>query len=149
MPIANRAPNYVLRNGSPVWIEWSGGAEPFTVTLEADGKTFPLAETKDRLVRFNLPEDAGQRLVLKIVDAMKRSVRVSLRIKESLPSMPADLGGDSTSPELLPALTAAWLARQDDGAWRIEAARMLRNSQDSSAALKRVGDALFAGWRPD
>jgi hypothetical protein len=149
VPIANRTPNYVLRDGSPVWIEWSGGAEPFTVTLEADGKTLPLAETKDRLVSFNLPDDAGQRIVLKIVDAMKRSVRVSLRSKASLPSMPADVGGDSTSPELLPALTAAWLARQDEGAWRIEAARMLRNAQGDNAALKRVGDALFAGWRPD
>jgi hypothetical protein len=149
VPIANRTPNYVLRSGLPVWIEWSGGAEPFTVTLEADGKILPLAETKDRLVSFNLPEDGGQRIVLKIVDAMKRSVRVSLRVKDATPSAPTDLASDTTSPELLPALTAAWLARQDDGAWRIEAARLLRNSQDSNAALKRIGDALFAGWRPD
>ena len=149
VPIANRTPNYVLANGTPIWIEWSGGAEPFTVTLEADGKVEPIAETKDRLVKFTLPGDRAQRHVLKIVDAMKRSARVSLRVRESLPSMPADLAGGTTPSDLQPALTAAWLAQQDDGAWRIEAARMLRNAQDNNATLKRVGDALFAGWRPD
>jgi hypothetical protein len=148
VPIANRTPNYVVANAAPIWIEWTGGAEPFTVTREADGKVQPIAETKDRLVKFTLPADAGQRVVLKIVDSKKRSVRVPLRVRENLPAMPADLAGD-TSRDLQPALTAAWLAQQDDGAWRIEAARMLRNAQDNNAALKRVGDALFAGWRPD
>jgi hypothetical protein len=149
VPIANRTPNNVLRDGSPIWIEWSGGAGPFIVTLEAGGKDHPITETKDRLVKFTLPEDAGQRVALTIADAKKRSIRVPLRIRESLPSVPADLAGAATSPELLPALTAAWLARQDDGAWRVEAARMLRNTHDTNVALKRVGDALFAGWRPD
>jgi hypothetical protein len=148
VPVANRTPNYVLANASPIWIEWSGGAEPFTVTLEAGGKDQQIAETKERLVKFTLPADAGQRVVLKMVDAMKRSVRVSLRVRESLPAMPADLAGDA-SRDLQPVITAAWLAQQDDGAWRIEAARMLRNAQDNNATLKRVGDALFAGWRPD
>lgn len=149
VPVANRTPNNVLRNSAPIWIEWKGGAEPFTLTLEANGKDQPIGHTKDRQAKFDLPKEAGQRLVLTIVDAKKRSVRVPLRLKESLPTPPAGLASDNPSSDLLPALIAAWLARQDDGAWRIEAARMLRNAGAANGKLTRVGDALFAGWRPE
>lgn len=148
VPGANRTPNNLLRSDAPVWVAWSGGAAPFTAVLDAGGKerTLPLNGARD--VHFDIPKDAGQRVTLIITDAGKRSVRVPFRLRDRLPAVPADVSGGNVPEGFAPALLAAWLAAQDDGAWRLEAVRMLRNAAGEKPELKRLSDALLAGWRP-
>jgi hypothetical protein len=148
VPGANRTPNYLLRGEAPVWVAWSGGTAPFSVVLETGGKATALDPSNEREVRFDIPPSAPQRMTLIVTDAGKRSVRVSFRLRDALPMAPAEVSGEKSPEGLAPALFAAWLASQDDGAWRIEAARMLRNQAGGTAGLKRVSDALLAGWRP-
>lgn len=148
VPGANRTPNNLLRGDQPVWVAWSGGKTPFIVKLEVSGKETVLTPSSDREVRFDIPADAGQRLALIITDAEKRNVRVPFRLRDKLPAAPSDVLAESAPDGLSPALLAAWLAGQDDGAWRIEAARMLRNDAGGKAEFKRLANALLAGWRP-
>jgi len=149
VPAANRTPNNILRDDSPVWIVWSGGAGPFKIVLDNNGKTHELATSEVRDIRFDIPKDASQRLIVTVTDAKQRSVRVPLRLRDAQPTPPSDLSSGGQVPhDLVPALAAAWLANQDDGAWRLEAARALRNSANGNLELKRMSDALFAGWRP-
>lgn len=148
VPGANRTPNNLLRGEAPVWIAWSGGAAPFTVMLEAGGKESVLTPSGEREVQFDIPKDAGQRVTLIITDAGRRSVRVPFRLRDKLPTAPPDVSGGNAPEGLAPALHAAWLAGQDDGAWRLEAVRMLRNADSGKLAFKRLADALLAGWRP-
>jgi len=148
VPGANRTPNNLLRGEAPIWVAWSGGAAPFTVTLEAGGKASVLTPSSEREVRFNLPNDAGQRVTLMITDAGKRSMRVPFRLRDKLPAPPAEVSGGNVPEGLAPALLAAWLAGQDNGAWRLEAVRMLRIADGDKPEFKRLSDALLAGWRP-
>ena len=148
VPGANRTPNSLLRGEAPVWVAWSGGAAPFTVMLDAGGKESPLTPSGEREARFDIPKDAGQRVTLIITDAGKRSVRVPFRLRDKLPAPPPEVSGANAPEGLAPALLAAWLAGQDDGAWRLEAARMLRNADGDKPEFKRLSDALLAGWRP-
>ena len=145
VPGANRTPNNLVRGEAPVWAAWSGGAAPFSVTLEAGGKASVLTAGSEREVRFEIPKNAGSRLTLTITDAGKRSVRVPFRLRDKLPAPPSDVVAQAAPDGLAPALLAAWLANQDDGAWRLEAARMLRNEVGSKAEFKRLSDALLAG----
>jgi hypothetical protein len=147
VPIANRTPNNILHSGGPVWIAWGGGAAPFSVALDVNGKSQALGSQDAREAHFDIPKDAGQRLAIVITDAKQRSVRVPLRLRDALPAAPSEIAVGKAPDGLAPALAAAWLADQDDGAWRIEAARMLRND-NSNTELKRLSDALLAGWRP-
>ncbi|MFO0993394.1 MAG: hypothetical protein U1E67_15860 [Hyphomicrobiales bacterium] len=148
VPGANRTPNNLLRGDQPVWVAWSGGEAPFIVKLEVSGKETVLTPSGEREVRFDIPADAGQRVALIISDAGKRNVRVPFRLRDKLPATPADLSKETTPEGLAPTLLAAWLATQDDGAWRIEAARMLRNDAGGKAEFNRLANALLAGWRP-
>ncbi len=148
VPVANRGPNNLLRGDAPVWVEWSGGTAPFDVTLETAGKKTVLTPTGERAVKFAIPKDAGQRLALTITDAGKRSLRVPFRLRDKLPAAPAEIAKESANAGLMPALQAGWLAEQDDGAWRIEAVRLLRNTDGEKVEFTRLADALLAGWRP-
>lgn len=148
IPAANRTPNNLSRDDKPVWVAWSGGAAPFSVTLESGGKETVLTPNSEREVRFTIPKDAEQRMTLVITDAGKRSVRVPFRLRDTLPAPPSQLSAEAAPDGLGPALLAAWLAGQDYGAWRIEAARILRNADGGKPEFKRLSDALLAGWRP-
>lgn len=148
VPGANRTPNNILRSDAPVWVAWSGGAAPFTAVLDAGGKESALPLIGERNVSFDIPKDAEQRVALIITDAGKRSVRVPFRLRDKLPAPPADISGGNLPEGLSLALLAAWLAGQDDGAWRLEAVRILRNAEGNRPEFKRLGDALLAGWRP-
>lgn len=148
VPGANRTPNNILRSDAPVWVAWSGGAAPFTAVLDAGGKESALPLNGERDVSFDIPKDAGQRVALIITDAGKRSVRVPFRLRDKLPAPPADISGGNLPEGLSLALLAAWLAGQDDGAWRLEAVRILRNAEGNRPEFKRLGEALLAGWRP-
>ncbi|MBL8907179.1 MAG: hypothetical protein JNM20_10930 [Rhizobiales bacterium] len=145
---ANRTPNSLVRDDQPVWVAWSGGAAPFAVALDTGGKETSLAPSGEREARFEIPKDAGQRMTLIITDAGKRSVRVPFRLREALPAVPDGISGVNSPEGLAPVLVAAWLAGQDDGAWRLEAVRMLRNADAGKPEFKRLSDALLAGWRP-
>jgi len=148
VPAANRTPNNLLRSEAPVWVTWSGGAAPFTIILDAGGGETVLTESSEREVRFDIPKDAGERMTLTITDAGKRSMRVSFRLRDRLAAVPAGVESADAPEGLAPALVAAWLAGQDDGAWRLEAVRMLRTADAGKPEFKRLSDALLAGWRP-
>jgi len=145
---ANRTPNNLVLGEGPVWVAWTGGAAPFKVTLESGGQEAIVTPSGEREVQFDIPKETGQRATLTITDAAKRSVRVPFRLRDKLPVPPSRLSTEAAPDGLEPALFAAWLAGQDNGAWRIEAARLLRNADGGKPEFKRLADALLAGWRP-
>jgi hypothetical protein len=140
-PYVNAAPigGTILRGAAPVYLAWNGGKAPYKVVV--GGKTY---ETPMANIEFSLPDGAGDRLVVKIEDAKGASTRVKLRLADRAPTPPGALTELLGSPAFRQTALAAWLARQGQGKWRLEAMRQLRAIKDYEPA-ERLLAALAQG----
>ena len=139
VPLAVRGRNYILRDGEPVRLAWTGGEGPFSVQV-GKGK----AVTQDvREVTLATDALAASRFAVTITDARKRKIRIAFEMKKALPITPAKIKARDTNGEL----AAAWLAGRADGAWRFEAVRQLEALPQSETVNGLIA-ALRKGWLP-
>jgi hypothetical protein len=129
----------ILRGPGPVYLAWAGGTAPYRVRVNGVEREAPAAA-----VDFEIPQDAGKRLVIEIHDATGLSARMTLRLAGEAPAPPAELTSLPGSVEFRQTIAAAWLARQQRGRWRIEAMRRLRPLSTYEPA-QRLLTALAAG----
>jgi hypothetical protein len=140
-PYVDAAPKggIILRGPMPVYLAWTGGTAPYLVMI--GGKTY---ETSAANVEFALPGGASNRFVVEIEDAKGASTRVKLRLADRAPTPPGELTALPGSPAFRKTALAGWLARQDQGKWRLEAMRQLRAIKDYEPA-QRLLAALAQG----
>jgi hypothetical protein len=146
-PMAVRGPNFILRDERPVWVAWRGGKGPYNLAIDIDGVRTVLGTRTETEAEIAVPETAKSRFALLIGDAYGARLRIALKFRETLPEMPKDLADQAAQRGAAQAVLAGWLAAQDDGAWRIEVARLLRTMPKDKTA-QRLISALAEGWRP-
>jgi hypothetical protein len=115
-------------------LAWRGGCPPFEVRVLAGRDSLVYRESIEGWqVRLDdVPLDPGQYTVT-VTDAANRSFGGTLVAVATGPTVPAELVADTTS--LGVTAQAVWLARQDDGRWKLESFERLR-------PLIRAGDPL-------
>jgi hypothetical protein len=115
-------------------LAWRGGCPPFEVRVLSGSDSLVYRESIEGWqVRLDdVPLGPGQYTVT-VTDAANRSYAGSLEAVATGPVVPADLLADTTS--LGVTAQAVWLARQDDGRWKLESFERLR-------PLIRAGDPL-------
>jgi hypothetical protein len=115
-------------------LAWRGGCPPFEVRVLAGRDSFIYRESIEGWqVRLDdVPLEPGQYTVT-VTDAANRSYVGTLEAVATGPAVPAELVADTTS--LGVTAQAVWLARQDDGRWKLESFERLR-------PLIRAGDPL-------
>jgi hypothetical protein len=143
VPMAVHGLNFIVRDTRPVWIAWRGGKAPYKLALDFAGVQEMLGTQAEREIEFRIPKRAPDRFALLIEDPLGKRVRVAFALRKNPPEVPGDVARAAAAQ----AVEAAWLATQDDGAWRIEAARGLRE-QPSDKAAANLLSALADGWRP-
>jgi len=140
VPIAVHEANYVVAGGKTLWLGWAGGVAPYSVTVA--GQDAPLT-VADQAAELAMPAPANGRFTVEIADASGHRTSLRFRLKDKLPAPPADIARRSDGPAKALAM-AAWLSKQDDGAWRVAAAQLLDGGKGSAEALLR--EALQLGW---
>ncbi len=138
-PMAVRGRNYAVRSQGPLRIAWTGGEGPFSVAVEG-GKPITRA-TPDIEIFTNTI--SGNRFSVIITDARKRKLRIAFELKRALPKIPDKVKARENHGEV----GAVWLAGQQNGAWRFEAARQLRALAPEKATSDLIA-ALEKGWLP-
>lgn len=139
VPLAVRGRNYIVKQGEPLRLDWTGGEAPFTVRV-GEGKTV----TQDaREITIGADAMSGKRFAVTIIDAGKRKLRIAFEVRQALPKVPAKIKTRETNGEV----AAVWLAGLDDGAWRFEAVRQLRALPQSETTAGLIA-ALEKGWLP-
>ena len=137
VPMAVRANRIAVERRS-LWLGWQGGTAPYAVVLEKPGGEETLASgIAAEALELALPQSAGERFTLSLRDSAGERVQLRIRRVGRLPDGARTIKGALA--------TAAWLTAQDDGAWTIEAAQMLRTQNTGAAAA--LLDRIAAGWR--
>ena len=138
-PMAVRGRNYVLRSQAPLHVGWTGGEGPFSVEVEGGKATVQTTRTID------IPTNgfSGNRFSVIITDVRKRKLRIAFELKKALPKIPDKIKARENRGEV----GAVWLAGQQNGAWRFEAARQLRALAPDKATSDLIA-ALGKGWLP-
>lgn len=115
-------------------LAWRGGCPPFEVRVLAGRDSLVYRESIEGWqVRLDdVPLESGQ-YTITVTDAANRSYAGTLEAVATGPDLPAELVADTTS--LGVTAQAVWLARQDDGRWKLESFERLR-------PLIRAGDPL-------
>lgn len=126
-------------------LAWLGGCPPFLVkVLSGDDSLVYRESIAGWQVRLDdVPLAAGIYVVV-VADAGGRLFKADLVAVKQGPALPAELAADTSS--LGVTAQAAWLARQDDGRWRLESFERLRPLIRSGDALAGTfGDGLLWG----
>lgn len=141
VPMAQRDGNMLLQGRRTLWLGWTGGDGPFTLALTADGRETPLRDgIAGHEAVIDLPDQLPPRFGVALTDAMGQKVVLRFRFANDVPAGPAAAG--ETGVQAL--ARAAWLTSQQNGAWTVEAAQILRD-QPSDAA-KALLDRIRDGW---
>jgi len=148
IPMAVRGPNFLTRDARPLWMAWQGGKEPYGITLDIGGVRRPLATVAATEFEMALPDTAKNRFVIVIEDSLGKRMRVTFRIHKAAPDVPRELAGAAARRGAEQAVLAGWLAAQENGAWRFEAARILRALPKDDKTAASLLTALAKGWRP-
>lgn len=143
VPIAVHEANYVVPGARALWIGWAGGIAPFSIAVSGQDVPYKAA---DRAVELPMPAPANGRFAVEVTDASGHRVSLRFRLKDKLPEAPADISRRKDGPAKALAM-AAWLSKQDGGAWRVAAAQLLDGGKGSAAGLLR--EALQLGWSPE
>jgi hypothetical protein len=142
-PMAVRQRNYVLREGKPVQVTWTGGDGPFTVRIDqGQGGGKEVTQTT-RMIEVPLTTISGNRFAVVVTDANKRRLRIAFGIRTAPPKAPEKVKARENSGEV----EAVWLSAQQNGAWRFEAIRRLR-ALPGTEATRGIIAALEKGWMP-
>ncbi len=139
VPLVVRGRNYILRDGGPVRLTWSGGEGPFSVMV-GNGKTV-IQDAREIVISADAM--AVRKFSVTILDIKKRKLRIAFEAKKTLPSVPAKIKARDTNGEI----AAVWLASRADGAWRFEAVRQLRALPQNETTAGLIA-ALEKGWLP-
>ncbi len=129
-------------------LAWRGGCPPFIVkVLSGDDSLVYRESIAGWQVRLDdVPLAAGTYAVV-VADADGRQFKADLVAVKQGPTLPAELAADTSS--LGVTAQAAWLARQDQGRWRLESFERLRPLIRSGDALAGTfGDGLLWGAAP-
>lgn len=141
-PMAVRGRNYILRNGEPLHIAWTGGEGPFAVLIDEGQGSKPVSQAA-REIDVPVAKIAGNRFSLVVTDGRKRKLRIAFELRKALPKVPAKVKARDNRGEI----SVVWLAAQQNGAWRFEAARQLRALPQDKITSDLIA-ALEKGWLP-
>lgn len=139
VPLAVRGRNYVLKQGEPLRLDWTGGVAPFSVRI-GEGKVVT-QETREIVIGAGVMNE--KRFAVTIADAGKRKLRIAFEVRQALPKVPARIKARETNG----AVAAVWLAGLDEGAWRFEAVRQLRALPPDETTTGLIA-AMEKGWLP-
>jgi hypothetical protein len=141
-PLAAHGRNHILRNGGPLLVSWVGGEGPFSVSIEGEknGKAVVQAE---RVIDVPLGDISGSRFAVVVTDAHKRRLRIPFDFRKAALKAPEKVKARDNRGEI----AAIWLASQQNGAWRFEAARQLRALPQDKLTVELIA-ALEKGWQP-
>jgi hypothetical protein len=145
VPMAFDGQNFLVADGGPVYLAWSGGEAPYSLIFDIDGRRKELATTQERQIGFDIPALPRNRFSVVIKDRKRERVRVDFHIRQQLPAVPDAIAQAPVSPEFGDLLVKAWLAQRLDGMWRTHVIRLLRNSPAQSAVERRLLAHLEAG----
>jgi hypothetical protein len=127
-------------------LAWQGGCPPFVVRVETGNASLVHRESIDgRQVRLDdVPLAVGKYAVI-VTDSAGRRFESSLEAVPQGPTLPAELAAESSN--LGVTAQAVWLAKQDDGRWRLESFERLRPLIRAGDPLAgTIGDAVL--WGP-
>lgn len=141
-PMAVRGRNYVVRNSEPLRISWTGGEAPFAVLVE-EGQGGKAQSQTARETEIPLARISGNRFSVIVTDQRKRRLRIAFEVRKVLPKIPEKV----KVQENLGEVGAVWLAGHGNGAWRFEAARLLRALPQDKTTADLIA-ALEKGWLP-
>jgi hypothetical protein len=141
-PLAVRGRNYILREGNPLRIAWTGGEGPFEVRID-QGQGGKSVAQANREIEIPLAEISASKFAVVVADASKRTLRIAFELREAPPKAPAKVKARENHGEV----EAVWLAAQQKGAWRFEAVRRLRALPEDKAITGLIA-ALERGWMP-
>jgi hypothetical protein len=148
VPMAARGPNYIVSVAEPLWVGWRGGKGPYRLSVEVEGVRQPLGEYAETEAAIAVPKNAGSRFALIIEDSRGGRVRIAFHLRKQVPGLPEEIAREAPRLGAGQAIVAAWLAAQENGAWRFEAARVLRAVSRDDKTAARLLVALTEGWRP-
>jgi hypothetical protein len=144
IPMAVHGANYILNDGRPLWLAWSGGKPPYRIRFTADGVAAVHDGIAATAVSLDLPRTLPPRLRMTLEDAVGRRTSISIRLRDKRP----DPEFGSSSGTLARTLAyAAWLTGVQEGRWSIEAARVLNGEAASDPSALQLLSQISAGWR--
>lgn len=141
-PMAVRGRNYVLRQGNPLRIAWTGGKGPFSVRID-QGQGGKSVAQANREIEIPLAEISASKFAVVVTDANKSKLRIAFELRKAPPKTPEKVKARENHGEV----EAVWLAAQQKGAWRFEAVRRLRALSEDEAITGLIA-ALEKGWMP-
>lgn len=145
IPMAFDGQNFLLAEGGPLHISWSGGQGPYTIIFDIDGRRKDFATTRDQKISFDLPQLTSSKFSVIIKDRNRKRTRIDFHIRQQLPGIPDEIAKAPVSPEFNDLLVKAWLGQRHDGMWRAHILRLLRNSTQQTALERKFADFLEAG----
>jgi hypothetical protein len=147
MPMAVRGPNFLVKGGRTLWLAWTGGAAPFKLIVDVDGRAQPFAGIAAREFELQIPAKAVDRFNVTIRDAAGGTARVVFRFRNALPEMPQALRDAGPGESVDALLLAAWLTTLHEGDWSVEAAQILRQRAGGDPAAAALLDRIVRGWK--
>jgi hypothetical protein len=145
IPMAFDGQNFLLPEGGPVHLSWSGGQAPYTIIFDIDGRRKDFATTREQQVSFDLPKLTSSKLSVIVKDKTRKRARIEFHLRQQLPGIPDAIAKAPVSPEFNDLLVKAWLGQRHDGMWRAHILRLLRNGEKQTALERKFADFLEAG----
>lgn len=140
--IARRGTNLIGVGRQKLWLAWTGGKAPFTVSV----KGAAAMTVRDRQVEVPLKLKPGERATIEISDGVAGRAHVDVKAA-ARPQPPAQLG-DTGSSILTVLIELDWLLQQNKGAWRLEAAQGLHDHAKDQQVAAALLAKLQSGWSP-
>jgi hypothetical protein len=146
IPMAVHGPNFLVGDGAPMWLAWSGGKAPYAVIVDVDGHAS--VHDKIALQEFEFaPPAAAKRFTVTVKDADGRSAKVVMRYRKALPVPGDGLKGKLPEGDAKDLVYAAWLTSLRDGDWSIEAAQLLRKHAATDTRARALLEKIVQGWK--
>lgn len=146
IPIGRAAPQRLLPGTRSLTISWTGGAPPFQVSIEIQGRRVAAANTAVQTIRMPPIEFKEGDTSIVIADHDGHTAALPVQIVRTAPTIPA-FGDQAVNAQHAAFLAISWLATLDKGAWSLEALQQLDRLSNSQIA-KTFADALIMGGRP-
>jgi hypothetical protein len=147
IPMAVHGANFLVGDGAPLWLAWSGGKAPYTVVVEAGGRSTEHDKIAVQELEFAPPPPSTKRFTVTVKDAEGRAATVVMRYHNGLPQPGSSFKGKLPQGEAKGLVYAAWLTGLHDGDWSIEAAQLLRKRPATDTQAKILLEKIVQGWK--